>query len=66
MKSIGNKSSSEVASLVISRAREKGLLLISAGEGTVRLVPPLNIPNDTVSKGLAILKEAIEDADREI
>lgn len=66
LKSVGSKSSSDLAGLVVKRAREKGLLVITAGEGTIRLVPPLNIPKDAVSQGLSLLEEAIRDVDKEI
>ena len=62
LKGIGGKTSTEVANLIVTKAREKGLLIITAGEGTVRLVPPLNIPQEAVSQGLEILEEAIRDA----
>src|SRR5271154_2511441 len=56
LKSTADKSSSDIANLVVKSAREKGLLIITAGEGTIRLVPPLNIPEDAASQGLAILE----------
>jgi acetylornithine aminotransferase len=65
LKSVGSKSSSDLANLVVTRAREKGLLVITAGEGTIRLVPPLNIPEEATSQGLALLEEAMRDVDRE-
>ena len=66
LKSTADKSSSDIANLVVTSAREKGLLIITAGEGTIRLVPPLNIPEDAVSQGLAILEEAMRDVSKEI
>lgn len=66
LKSVGSKSSSDIAGLVVTRAREKGLLIITAGEGTIRLVPPLNIPDEAVSQGLDILEEAMRDVSKEI
>ena len=66
LKSVGSKTSSDLANLVVTSAREKGLLIITAGEGTIRLLPPLNIPEDAVSEGLKILEEALRDASKEI
>jgi acetylornithine aminotransferase len=66
LKGVGGKTSTEVANLVVAKAREKGLLIITAGEGTVRLVPPLNIPQEAVSQGLEILEEAMRDAVKSI
>ena len=40
--------------------------MITAGEGALRLVPPLNIPEKAVVKGLSILEEAVKDVSREI
>jgi len=65
LKSIGSKSPSELASLVVTKAREKGLLVITAGEGTIRLVPPLNIPEEAVSEGLGALEEALREVSKE-
>ncbi len=66
LNSVGSKSSSDIAGLVVARAREKGLLIITAGEGTIRLIPPLNIPEEAVSQGLDILEEAMRDVSKEI
>ena len=49
----------EPAAEVIARAREAGLLVLSAGEHTLRLLPPLVISVDELARGLAILEEAL-------
>ena len=41
--------------------QDKGLLVLTAKD-KVRLLPPLNISNDELEKGLDILKEAIKNA----
>lgn len=46
------------ASDIITAARERGLLIISAGEGCLRFVPPLNITEDQIETGLNILEQA--------
>ena len=66
LKNVGGKSSTEVANMIVTKAREKGLLIITAGEGTIRLVPPLNIPEQVVSQGLDILEQAVRDAVKDI
>ena len=43
-------------------AVDRGLLIISCGENTVRICPPLVITQEEVAKGLAILREAIKAA----
>lgn len=45
---------------VIKAARERGLLIITAGTNTLRFVPPLNITDEEIESGLNILEEAIE------
>jgi acetylornithine/N-succinyldiaminopimelate aminotransferase len=50
----------EPAGDVIARARDKGLLLVSAGEYTVRLLPPLVISRDDLAAGLALLEQALQ------
>jgi acetylornithine/N-succinyldiaminopimelate aminotransferase len=45
---------------VQAAAAERGLLLISAGENTIRLAPPLVITEEEVSFGLRVLDEALD------
>jgi acetylornithine/N-succinyldiaminopimelate aminotransferase len=49
----------ESASAVIARAFDHGLLMVSAGEHTLRFLPPLVISRDELSAGLEILERAI-------
>ncbi|HEX5831304.1 MAG TPA: acetylornithine transaminase [Gemmatimonadaceae bacterium] len=49
----------EAAAVVIARALDAGLLLVSAGEHTVRLLPPLVSTRDDLARGLAILEEVL-------
>ena len=44
---------------VVTRARERGLLLVSAGEHTVRFVPPLVITRAELARGLVVFEEAL-------
>ncbi|GMV08483.1 MAG TPA: acetylornithine transaminase [Gemmatimonadaceae bacterium] len=46
----------EPAAEIIARAREAGLLLVSAGEHTVRLLPPLVATREELARGLTILE----------
>ena len=50
----------EPASAIIGRAFEKGLLLVSAGEHTLRFLPPLVITKDELAAGLVILEAAMQ------
>lgn len=49
----------EPAAAVIGRARALGLLVLSAGEHTLRLLPPLTISTEQLSRGVSLLHEAI-------
>ncbi len=50
----------EPAAAIIGRAFERGLLMVSAGEHTLRFLPPLVITKDELAKGLEILEAAIK------
>jgi acetylornithine/N-succinyldiaminopimelate aminotransferase len=49
----------EPAAAIIGRAFEKGLLLVSAGEHTLRFLPPLVISQAELAAGLEILEASI-------
>lgn len=49
----------EPAGDIIARARSGGLLLVSAGEYTIRLLPPLIISRQDLAQGLSILESAL-------
>jgi acetylornithine aminotransferase len=44
---------------VITAARERGLLIITAGDGVLRIVPPLVISAEEINAGLDILDQAM-------
>lgn len=46
----------EPAADIIVRAREAGLLLVSAGEHTIRILPPLVATQDDLARGLVVLE----------
>ncbi|KAI9934939.1 hypothetical protein ASPWEDRAFT_140138 [Aspergillus wentii DTO 134E9] len=48
------------AAELIGAARERGLLVITAGDGCLRFVPPLNITEEQIKTGLKILEQALE------
>lgn len=50
---------SEDPTPIIKAARERGLLIITAGTNTLRFVPSLTITDEEVNKGLDILEDAI-------
>ncbi|KAI9852434.1 MAG: acetylornithine aminotransferase [Thelocarpon superellum] len=45
--------------LLLTAARERGLLLITCGVNTLRLVPPLIISEEEIETAMAILKESM-------
>jgi 4-aminobutyrate aminotransferase/(S)-3-amino-2-methylpropionate transaminase len=47
---------------IIARARERGLLLISASGNVIRTLMPLVIPDELLEEGLDILDAAVADA----
>ena len=48
------------ATEVVTAARERGLLIITAGDGVLRIVPPLVISESEIKEGLKILEQAME------
>ena len=49
----------EPAGDVVARGWDAGLLVITAGEHTLRLLPPLVIEREDLQRGLAILEKII-------
>jgi acetylornithine aminotransferase len=44
---------------IVKAARERGLLVITAGTNTLRFVPPLTISETEIEEGMETLKEAM-------
>jgi 4-aminobutyrate aminotransferase-like enzyme len=53
----------EEAHRVIEECFHNGLLVISAGRNTLRVIPPLNITREELEEGLEILEEAVAKVD---
>jgi acetylornithine/N-succinyldiaminopimelate aminotransferase len=49
----------EPAGDVVARARDAGLLILTAGDHTLRLLPPLVTSREDLARGLAILEQVI-------
>jgi predicted acetylornithine/succinylornithine family transaminase len=49
----------QAASEVVRKALDAGLLVCSAGEFTIRLLPPLIAQRDDLAEGLSLLEEAV-------
>ena len=52
----------ESAGAIVARAFERGLLLVTAGEHTLRLLPPLVTTREQLAEGLAIMEASIANA----
>ena len=50
-------------SKIVEAARQKGLIILTAGENVIRLLPPLTISREEIQQGIAILKEVFSEVD---
>ena len=50
-------------SKIVEAARQKGLIILTAGENVIRLLPPLTINREEIQQGIAILKEVFSELD---
>jgi 4-aminobutyrate aminotransferase len=55
----------QIRDRVVDLAFEYGLLTLGCGKSTIRISPPLNITEDEVVQGLAILEKAISLAEQD-
>ena len=44
---------------ILKDLRSNGLIVLSAGENVVRLLPPLTVTNEEMSKGIEILTSVL-------
>ena len=51
----------ELADRVTQKAIHKGLLLIRTGVGSIKLGPPLTIPEDALMEGIGVIEEALAE-----
>lgn len=50
-------------SKIVEGARQKGLIILTAGENVIRLLPPLTISREEIQQGIAVLKEVFSELD---
>ena len=50
-------------SKIVEAARQKGLIILTAGENVIRLLPPLTISREEIQQGIAVLKEVFYEVD---
>ncbi len=55
----------EARDKVLRIATQKGLLLLPCGQSTIRIIPPLNINENLLEKGLDIFEVAIKESQNE-
>ena len=53
------------ASLICERALHKGLLLVHTGRESIKLGPPLTIPEEALQEGVQVLDEALTEISAE-
>ena len=51
----------EFASCVAERCMQKGLLVVHTGRESIKLGPPLTIPEDALMEGVTVIEESIEE-----
>ena len=49
----------KTANDVLDQAYSEGLIMVSAGSSCLRLAPALNIPNEDIEKGVALMKKIL-------
>ena len=59
---IGIETSASLSRLV-EAARQKGLIILTAGDNVIRLLPPLTISREEIQQGIAVLKEVFSELD---
>ena len=52
---------SQFASMVSQKAMQKGLLVVHTGRESVKLAPPLTIPDDAVLEGVHVIEQCIHE-----
>ena len=52
---------SRFASLVAEKCMQKGLLVVHTGRESIKIGPPLIIPDDTLEEGVLVIKESIDE-----
>jgi len=53
------------ASCVCEKAMQKGLLLVHTGRESIKIGPPLTIPDEALIEGIDVLRESIEDLNQQ-
>ena len=57
--SLGIETTENLTDLVI-KAREQGLIVLTAGSNVIRLLPPLTLTKEKIDEGVAILTDIFD------
>lgn len=49
---------------ILAETFNRGLVLLPAGDSTIRIIPPITISNENLEKGLGMLEDSIEEVNR--
>ena len=60
-KSSSDELDSDLTNYICERAMEKGVFSICTGRGTLKLGPPLTIPDDALIEGLSVYEECFDE-----
>ena len=52
----------QLGDLIIEKAMQKGVILVRTGSGTIKIGPPLTIPDDALLEGIRVVDEAIAES----
>tara|TARA_Y100001936_G_scaffold188676_1_gene187033 strand:- start:21530 stop:22906 length:1377 start_codon:yes stop_codon:yes gene_type:complete len=52
----------ELGDLVIEKSMQKGVILVRTGSGTIKIGPPLTIPDDALLEGIKVIDDAIKES----
>jgi len=59
------KTDGDIASRICERAMEKGLLLVHTGRESIKVGPPLTIPDEALIEGVQVIEECIQEIKNE-
>jgi len=61
-----DKPDSSIASRICEKAMQKGLLLVHTGRESIKIGPPLTIPDEALIEGVKVIDESFEEVIKEI
>jgi 4-aminobutyrate aminotransferase-like enzyme len=53
---------SSLVSRIVEKCYQKGLLVVHTGRESIKIGPPLTIPEDALLEGIEVLRESINDS----